>query len=54
MHDTLCISSSLLYDVYLANSMACSHGVLMIVCYVFSYNVVTSLADLIHGLLKVT
>jgi hypothetical protein len=29
MHDTLCISSSLLYAFYLTNSMTCSQGILM-------------------------
>jgi hypothetical protein len=36
MHDTLCISSLLLYDVYLTNSMTCSYGDLMTVCDMFS------------------
>jgi hypothetical protein len=50
MHDSLCISSSLLYDVYLTNSMTCSQGVLMTVCYVFNYVVIISHAVLVHGL----
>jgi hypothetical protein len=35
MHDTLCISSSLLYAFYLTNSMTCSQGILMTVCVMF-------------------
>jgi hypothetical protein len=36
MHDTLCISSSHLYDVYLTNSMTYSQCVLMTVFVMFS------------------
>jgi hypothetical protein len=51
MHNTLCISSSLLYDVYLTNSMTCSDdGFNDCVCYIFTYDVVTNLSVLVHGL----
>jgi hypothetical protein len=53
MHDTLYISSLLLYDVYLTNSMTCSQGVFNdCVCYVFTYDVVTSLAIIVHGFIS--
>jgi hypothetical protein len=51
MHDTIRISSSLLYVFYLTKSMTCSQGFFNdCVCYVLTYVVVTSHAVLVHGL----